>query len=557
MVTLETSLQDEDSGRLNILAELWGIDVNDRNSVGLPMVLEAMLNEDLLLEIVQTLPHPTLSALQSLLKRNNRVPYADFNREYGPFREMGPGRRDREKPWRSPISPLERLWYYGFITRVFLDSPQGLLEHIVVPDDLAIILPAAMADPLAPPGKPARAPVQVLAKQHPLQVDLTTLLAFLRTHPEVNVHDLPTQLSRHIFHPETLAFILTLLVELDVLDPASQRVDPERVRSILESTPATIQARLATTWRASKNWNDLAHVPSLDYPDKAWPNDPVLSRNEVLAFLNRIPLQEWWDLDSVVEAVRKQKPSFQRPGGDFNSWYVQDKDSGAFLRGYAHWGDVEGALIRFIATGPLVWLGLAESGSIDGNTNDPTSIRLLPTMSLLAGEQPETQTEDSAATAIIKSNGSILAPHGIQSHTRYQLARLAQWQTLDKRGFHYQLTPSSLGNAREQGLELRHILAILTQAGGETLPPTLSSAIKRLAAHGQEARLEQLVIVRVSKPELLDTLRAARSTARYIVERLSPTTAVIPESAQLAFIRAAAEQRILVEPLHPHENSAG
>lgn len=556
MVSLESSLQDEDLGRLMILAELWGIDAEGTKENLLPTLLESMLDEDLLLEVVQALPPSALDALNAILHRDPPMPFADFNRDYGPLREMGPGRRDREKPWRSPVSPLEQLWYRGLIARTFMDTPQGLMEFVVIPADLASRLPLAAIRRMPVPGNPSASPVQPVPHTNHILEDLTTLLAYLRTYPDIPLNPLPDDLARHIIHPGTISFLLALLEDIGILSSSPLHVIPERVKPFLEAPEQEIQHRLVQAWRKSRRWNDLAHVPDLIYPEDAWPNDPLVSREEILSFLMSIPTGEWWDLASINKAVRTSRPSFQRPGGDFDSWYVQSRDTGQFLRGFEHWDNVEGALIRFMITGPLVWLGLVETGI---NTSDPdtvTSIRLLPAIALLESAPSEDKADGEPVASLVKSNGEIIVPEGTRAHTRYQVARLAQWESHDHRGYHYQITPSSLERAIQQGLELRHILSILTMAAVDTIPPSLSTALKRWDAQGQEARMEQVLIVRVTHPDILDALRDARATSRYIIERLSPTTAIIPASAHMAFIQAAADERILVEPLPQNENSA-
>lgn len=556
MVSLESSLQDEDLGRLRILAELWGIDSEGAREDLLPTLLDSMLDDDLLLEIVQALPPSVLEALDAILHRDSPLPFADFNRDFGPLREMGPGRRDREKPWRSPISSLEQLWYRGLIARTFMDTPQGLMEFVVVPADLAAKLPTAAISRMPVPGEPSAHPVQPSPRTSHLLEDLTTLLAYLRVYPEVSLEPLPDDLSRHILHPGTIPFLLALLEDIGILSSSPLHVIPERVKPFLEASDQNIQHLLVQAWRASRRWNDLAHVPDLIYPEASWPNNPLVSREEILAFLMSIPAGEWWDLESIVQSIKTSRPSFQRPGGDFDSWYVQNRDNGQFLRGFEHWDHVEGALIRFMTTKPMVWLGLLETGTDSSNLDSVTSIRLLPEMAFLEEMSFEDQMQGEPVTSLVKSNGEIIVPPGTRPHTRYQLARLAQWESQDHRGYHYQITPSSLDHAMQQGLELRHILSILTLAAGQPIPPSLSTALKRWDAQGPEARMEHVLIIRVARPEILDALRDARATSRYIIERLSPTTAVIPESAHMAFIKAAADERILVEPLPQHENSA-
>src|SRR5690606_27519516 len=91
------------------------------------------------------------------------------------------------------------------------------------------------------------------------------------------------------------------------------------------------------------------------------------ARGKVLAWLQAAPPSQWWSLTAFVADVKQHQPAFQRPSGDFDAWYLRDAQ-GAYLRGFEHWESVEGALLRYLISGPLHWLGLLElaSSSADG-----------------------------------------------------------------------------------------------------------------------------------------------------------------------------------------------
>ena len=49
--------------------------------------------------------------------------------------------------------------------------------------------------------------------------------------------------------------------------------------------------------------------------------------------------------------------------GDYDSWYLRDAESGEYLRGFEHWEQVDGALVYYLITGPLHWLGILHLGA--------------------------------------------------------------------------------------------------------------------------------------------------------------------------------------------------
>ncbi len=74
-------------------------------------------------------------------------------------------------------------------------------------------------------------------------------------------------------------------------------------------------------------------------------------------YLSRLPQETWWSLNSFVAGIHEKQPDFQRPGGDYDSWFIQRAGEKNFLRGFDTWEEVDGALIRFLISGPLHWLG--------------------------------------------------------------------------------------------------------------------------------------------------------------------------------------------------------
>ena len=137
MQLLLRTLQDHDLGHLRILAELWGFDLPPGSARQVVKSLtDFLLDPANVEEIVGSLPVQVRQTLDHVVSMGGRVPLSDFVRRYGPLRDMGPGRRDREKPWRTPASPIEALWYRGIIARAFSDTRFGPREYAFIPTDL-------------------------------------------------------------------------------------------------------------------------------------------------------------------------------------------------------------------------------------------------------------------------------------------------------------------------------------------------------------------------------------------------------------------------------------
>ena len=86
------------------------------------------LDPDLLAEILEALNPETQTAIEMLVAKNGRIPWAEFIRRFGDIREMGPGKRDREKPHLNPASTAEILFYRALLARAFFNTTNGAQE---------------------------------------------------------------------------------------------------------------------------------------------------------------------------------------------------------------------------------------------------------------------------------------------------------------------------------------------------------------------------------------------------------------------------------------------
>ena len=155
-----------------------------------------------------------------------------------------------------------------------------------------------------------------------------------------------------------------------------------------KSGRAQALADLARAWINSSSFNDLRLLPGLKFEGE-WINHPLQARQTVLEMLSHLPQTTWWSLPAFVAAVRERQPDFQRPAGDYDSWFIRREDSETFLRGFAAWDEVDGALLRFIITGPLHWLGLMDLAAPAAG-EAPTAFRLSAWASALSlGQPPE------------------------------------------------------------------------------------------------------------------------------------------------------------------------
>lgn len=540
MPDLLHSLQGRDLGHLRIVASLWGLELTAPDvHTALPALVKNLLDQTTLAEIIDSLPPDAWAALQALLESEGRIPWALFIRRFGSVREMGPGRRDRERPYLAPTSPAEVLWYRALIGRAFFKTEDEPLEFAYIPDEFLISLPSFQEGQPVPPGRPA-SPAEAA---HPrLATDrildhACTLLASLRlgrTDPIA---------GRETWSPPPAA--LQALLECACLLDASHVPLPEPTRAFLEAKRGEALAQLAHAWQKCSGYNELWAIPGL-ICEGEWRNDPLKSRQVILDFLSQVPTQTWWSLESFTSAIHERQPDFQRQAGDYDSWYIRQESSGDYLRGSEHWEDVEGALIRYLITGPLHWLGILDLAAAEPE-GSPTAFRYSAWGDALLqeGTTPPELPAEEAPIQILANKGlrlSSLAPRAI----RYQVARFCDWEEETAREYNYRITPVSLERARRQGLRPGQLVSLLRRLGSPPPSPSLVQALDRWDENGTQATLEPVWILRVTSPEILAALRR-QPAARFLGDPLGPTSIIVKPGAIEKVLAALAEMGYLAE----------
>lgn len=547
MPDLQTSLRDQDLGFLRIIAEHWGVELHAPDApAAMQQLLPVMCEPDLLNEIIETLPNIAQEGLRSLLQAQGRMSWSQFSRQHGEIREMGPGRRDRERPDRSPVSAAEILWYHGLISRNTFMTPTGTQLMAFIPDEFLALLPIAVPGTQLPIGRQA-APAE---RAIPLPVndwvldDACTLLAWLRTGqgadlalPPAPANEFPWAIKIHQF-----SALYALIRSAGLVDATHQPV-PDRVKVFLEGSRGEGLALLVQSWLPADDFDELGLIPYLRLEGE-WEHSPQLARQQILRLLADLPGNTWWNLPAFIAGVKARHPNFMRPSADFESWYIRDIRTDKYLSGFEHWEAVEGALIHYLITGPLHWLGLIELANATENT-PLTAFRRSPWwQALIHGSVPEDLRKEDE-TFLISSDGRLRAPRLVPRSARYQLARFAVWENAASDGYRYRITPDSLDQARRQGLEVGHLIALLRRFA-LTVPPSLVRALERWDQLGVEARVDQVLILRVSSPEILQALRQSRA-ARFLGDPLGPTTVILRSNAGEKVLSVLAELGYLGE----------
>lgn len=538
MPDLQHTLQGHDLGFLKMVAAAWGHELNAPDAyTALPQLVQTLLDRAHVADLLETLPGEAHAALDELLEHEGRLSWAIFTRRFGAVRVMGSARRDRERPDLKPASPAEMLWYRALIGRAFFNDPPEPQEYAYIPDDLLeLVQPSTGRDP-APLGRKATA----AERANPLPVNdrildhACTLLAAMRL--GLPLDELPA--AGWNIPPRALIDLLRAARLLDENDQPCAGA----TKNFLEAPRGQALAMLAAAWMASPLFNELRLLPGLAMEGE-WSNDPLLARRFVLDLLSHIPQDAWWNLASFVNAVRERHPDFQRPAGDYDSWFIRQESSGQFLRGFSAWDDVDGALLRYLITGPLFWLGLLEL-STPAAGGEPAAFRFSPwAAALWHGAAPDGLPVENAGLRVL-SDGRVTALPLSPRSLRYQIARFCQWEGERDGEYRYRITPASLERARQQGLKPAQLLALLRRHA-PAVPPPLAQAIDRWEQQGVQVAIRPAVLLRVGSPDILVALRKSHA-ARFLAEPLSPTVVLIHAGSEEKVLLALAELGYLGE----------
>lgn len=567
MRNLIMSLRESDAAVLEVLASVWKVDIDSLNANEIATSLhEGMQDPKNAERVWERLTDEQRGALQTLIGSGGKMSLPMFKRIYGDIRKLGRGALQRETPQNNPQSIGEALFYHGLLFEGYEQARAGAQAIVYVPEDLITILPThrttydGLEDevPAAPPASAGASPAPMAFEDDEAPTidaldpdmldnieqadtsiidDLTTLLAYLRINTaklerdnEVLVLAMPDlqAISPHLLvkDDDRLSFLLELAISADLIEVSEGKAFTRRteVRHWLEARRSQQLKILADTWHTSTLYRELWHVPGLHPEAGGWPYDPVVARAALLGFMrDYVPPQDWWSIDEFIFTVKESEPDFQRPGGDYESWYIRN-DQGDYLNGYESWDAIEGALLEFYLMGPLHWLGMVDLAE--------DAARLNAYGRAFVTQQPLPDPKVEPEKILIRDDGALLASRRVSSMDRFQLARFTAWDqpaTTDGTPYGYRLTGQSIKEADEQGINTGHIAAFLTRfVDGGNLPPQITKLLETWQSGASSSvTMERLLVLRTTAPEVLDRIVNTPALRRYTGARLGQTAVIV------------------------------
>lgn len=518
MIGLEKSLQSHELIVLRIIGEWWELMLTGMDREQCAAALAETLKQINMQEELLYLQTEEAAVMYALATAGGRVPVAVLARSYGTIRPMGPGALEREQPWLDPQSPVEALWYRGFLYQAFDETKEGVVEFFYIPDEIREFqLPKNVEDnPLYTHEKQVddidnpssqdkninvSIPVQFEIAPHDVTSTITSLLALAQA----------GQLSEL---GERDHFFWTIAAE------ARLQVDnhPKKaaVHWLKQAENEALQA-IWTQWFASSKWNALHHVPEIVCEGGHWQNDPIAPRRVLLDYLPHD--DQWIDISLLIAKIKQDEPDFQRPNGNYDDWYIREVNTGGYLSGFDSWDKVEAHLLYYVLTQPMHWLGM-----IDISEN-----KIRPTYNLNAWRNEQSLIlHRTDLPIVIHANATLIVPVESSRYDRFQLTRIAELQPpVTDAPWVFELTAHSLAYAHSQGITIERILDFLEKVSDRPLPASVRRAIERWRQNNTEGNIQSETILRVANADIIKKLRQNDKTRPYMGESLGDLSVII------------------------------
>jgi hypothetical protein len=522
MPDITQSLQGKDLQFLQQIASIWSIELHahDIRSTIQQLSLE-MGQQNAFQELVELFSDESKKALQEVAKAEGKMPWTLFTRKYGDLRVMGAARRERERPDLNPSNATEVLWYSGILSKAFFNVQKEPQEYAYIPDEFIQFVSSSnkVIDQPHLPGRPATSTekVRLIPSTDVILDHMTTLLSAIRTGSPIT--EIPWQNTQI-----PVPFLLSIARSSQMLNDQN-KIQPAKVRQFMESTRADALLMLVNGW-LNPAFNDLFQLPGFVF-EGTWQNPVEETKQFLLAELSTIEKQTWWSLTSFVSFIRQHNPDFQRPAGDYDSWYIRRENSEEYVRGIQTWDEIDGALIRRIISQHMHWLGLMDLATAE-NSEYSSSFRFSAwSAALLSNTAPTGFHKEQAAFKIL-SDGSIKVPKNTSRAVRYQVARFSHLVQEKEDSYNYQIEPTSLANALKAGLKIEQFVHLLQKNAQKPIPPSIFTLLENWKTDGVQVNFAPVTLLTSKDSSIIDQLLNSRAR-KYLGERLNPNTILINE----------------------------
>ncbi len=363
-----------------------------------------------------------------------------------------------------------------------------------------------------------------------------------------------------------LEFIFSLLVATGLFWPGSPvTVWSEVKEHYLRQTEAAQRATLARVYFLMLNWSELWSLlrvtPELQLR-RNW-NQPYYKpanlalelnqfRQQVLRVFASLPDDQWILLNDLIPLLRTIWPRFDglawqtyyghaiKPG-----WYLTYRRRELKPDTASDWQLAQWPFIRFMLTGPLHWLGLAD---LCWQNNEPIAVRFhgladlywdrvetpSPPLShgLPAAATGTTTPAPPSGAVQVEGLTIIVNPSAINAQTHNLLDRLARLDEAIPGRFIYRLEAGAVHQSFEAGLSLAEVLADWERLLGQPPPETIRTQLETWwQAYGQVRLYENVTLIEFGDDYALTEMKAVTTLEQHLIAEISPRLVLIAKEA--------------------------
>ncbi|MEZ4709426.1 MAG: helicase-associated domain-containing protein [Caldilineaceae bacterium] len=370
-----------------------------------------------------------------------------------------------------------------------------------------------------------------------------------------------------------LDFMLALLTAAGVVQPGSPvTLWPDGKQAYLQRTEAEQRALLARTYFALENWNELwellrTHgdlqlkrvIRSFYYPGAPqliW-RQMMQARNLILRTLAHLPDNRWVPLTELQPLLRVLWPSFEQEALQVTPfaydrqrpWYLTRRGAPLDTAKGPDWMAAQWNFIRFMLTGPLHWLGLAD---IAVRENVPVAVRLRGLADLywdrveappfpsgaagqMAASAAATAYDDAAAatpTLAVEDANIRVNPSAISAQAHALLDKIALLQDAAPGAFVYRLDVQAVHQTFEDGQALADLVDEWQTHFQRPMPePVHAQLMAWWQRYGQVRIYEDVTIIEFADDYALAEMKAVTGIEKVLIAEISPRLVLIPRSA--------------------------
>ena len=290
-------------------------------------------------------------------------------------------------------------------------------------------------------------------------------------------------------------------------------------------------------------WVETSGAGRVDRSGWVYNADCSAARATVVAHLQALERDEWYELDELVEQLQGRNPDFLFP--EHSS--VASHRSSAYYYGYyssgsnstagdlvAELGALEREFVVDCLTGPLSGMGLVELGCTG---DEVRGIRLrgpaLRSEEETASGDTNLQGDGAQGRLVVQPSFQIIAMGPVSLGLLARLDLICERERAGPGAFEYRLSRESLYRGQRSGVRAVQAVRLLEQESGAELPQNVRRSLEEWDAYHERIVLRTGVsLLQTAEPELLAELLAGPQTSESLARPLGDNVALVRKGRQ-------------------------